>query len=123
MSRFDPLFCQQVNLAPQQIIRYHYGGIPLLYLTHIESNQGSDLDEYELMSPTSKYCQSCGAVRVFEFQLMPALLALPMELKDNNNNNPQDKSIDFDFGTMTIWCCSNSCSNSSYEIGIVQRPV
>ncbi|XP_031567234.1 programmed cell death protein 2-like [Actinia tenebrosa] len=90
-------FQKHLQQCPQQCIRYEWNGMPL----SISSSTASDI-----MSAVPR-CQYCGSQRVYELQLMPALVvllkikesslhsALP-ETSDKPRTNPQYKQISDD---------------------------
>lgn len=80
-------FWKIIQKCPEQIIRYWHGGNPLFARKH------------EGKIP---HCLECGAPRVYEMQLMPALLPCL---------STQQFSIEF--STVLIYTCSKDCSNDS----------
>ena len=81
-------FWKKINCFPTQIIRYSRCGAPVLF---------SDCLKDSLFPK----CEYCGAKRVFEFQLMPALIPyLQLNMKDSEY---------IEFGTVLIYSCSKSC--------------
>lgn len=83
-------FLKTVKLFPKQVMRYCYSGSPLL---------SKDIT----ILPT--HC-SCGSKRVFEAQLMPALLPY---LKDGDTM--------IEFSTVLIYTCSRNCTlDSEYSL-------
>ncbi|KAJ2610010.1 hypothetical protein H4S08_003800 [Coemansia sp. RSA 1365] len=144
-------FAAVVGRNPEQVMRYQFNGIPLLYTLHDEvsnlldhgHNHGyhdDDDDDDDESSSSSKFsanslpkCPRCNGRRVFECQLMPALLtALPLSV--NVPLHPEDKesiqiasttggkplvgshlmqSLDLglEFGTILIFVCENDCHN------------
>jgi hypothetical protein len=65
-SRVEKYFQRRVSREPSQVLRYAYGGEPL-WCTY----PPPDISKIPC-------CEGCGAERVFEMQLMPALLSLPI---------------------------------------------
>ncbi|XP_069406438.1 programmed cell death protein 2-like [Ovis canadensis] len=81
-------FMKRIAACQEQILRYSWSGEPLF-----------------LTCPTSEVtelpaCSHCGARRIFEFQLMPALVSM---LRSAN----LDLSVEF--GTILIYTCEKSC--------------
>ena len=62
-SQVEQSFQRRVALHPKQVMRYAYGGQPL-WCTHPPPQEAVNIP----------CCESCGSQRVFEAQLMPALL-------------------------------------------------
>ncbi|XP_055626312.1 programmed cell death protein 2 [Toxorhynchites rutilus septentrionalis] len=79
-------FKKRTANEPQQILRYHRGGVPLWLSPKIP----------EEIPP----CEECGSRRVFEFQIMPQLLN---HLKNDN----------IDWGTLAIYSCEQSCDSTT----------
>ena len=85
-------FWKKLNKMPHQIIRYNLNGSPLLNRT-VDS-----LDK--LLQP----CSACGSKRIFEFQLMPALVSILKPCKR--------KVTPPEFATVLIFTCSKDCSSN-----------
>ncbi|GFW32474.1 programmed cell death protein 2 [Trichonephila clavipes] len=80
-------FQKRIKLEPEQVLRYQKGGIPLwVSAEHVPSEK--DIPN----------C-SCGAKRIFEFQVMPQLL----------NYLSIDSGDIVDWGTLAVYTCSKSC--------------
>lgn len=62
-SQTESLFQEIVSFEPRQVVRYIYEGSPLWCTLPVPSR-----------AQTIPACELCGSPRVFEFQLMPALL-------------------------------------------------
>lgn len=114
-------FNEVVQEEPEQCLRYCIKGEPLFY----------DNDEISKKYSNPKNiprCEKCGAMRTFEFQLMPNILSvLPTEkfitkrkprknihnLKDANNISRSDLINQFDtgmeWGTILVFTCSKDC--------------
>lgn len=96
-------------------MRYAYGGTPLwCSLPHPPTD-----------STVVPPCPCCSTPRVFELQLMPALINYVDEALPEGGDGAGealDLSSGFDFGVVTVWCCPNSCQESSCEIAVVQPP-
>ncbi|KAM9301696.1 F-box/LRR-repeat protein 8 [Gastrophryne carolinensis] len=80
-------FLKKISLCRQQILRYSWNGDPL-YM--------SPLNAVSQPPP----CPRCGGKRVFEFQLMPALVTM---LRGTSND------LLIEFGTVLIFTCERSC--------------
>ncbi|XP_067905960.1 programmed cell death protein 2-like [Heterodontus francisci] len=89
-------FMKQIASCPQQILRYCWNGIPLLL--------SSPAIGIETAVPE---CESCGSPRVFEFQLMPALV--------NMLRSTSGEEISVEFGTVLIYTCERSCWTASNQ--------
>ncbi|XP_056134894.1 programmed cell death protein 2 isoform X3 [Lampris incognitus] len=81
-------FKKRIAAEPHQVLRYSRGGSPLWVLSqHIPSDQD--------VPPCT-----CGAKRIFEFQVMPQLL---------NSLNVDSTGASIDWGTLSVYTCSVSC--------------
>uniref|UniRef100_A0A131YHP9 Pre-rRNA-processing protein TSR4 n=1 Tax=Rhipicephalus appendiculatus TaxID=34631 RepID=A0A131YHP9_RHIAP len=84
-------FKMTIAKAPDQVLRYSLGGMPLL----VASRGG----------PQSVPCCSCGSERQFEFQVLPQLL--------NSITEPAVDSLDW--GTLLVYTCKASCDGEPYR--------
>ena len=145
---------------PHQVLRYAYGGSPLWCTLPIPSysvpvvasgkaatTPNPTSTSLAMMCPTKDcdipHCESCGARRVFEFQLMPALLSQPWHLQrsdrqstatpsepvqqavestENNQLKALLNSSGIDFGVVAVFVCPMSCESGVREIAVVQPP-
>ncbi|KAH9504649.1 Programmed cell death protein 2 [Bulinus truncatus] len=82
-------FKRRIEPEPSQVLRYEQGGIPL-WVSSDHQPSSSDIPD----------C-SCGAQRIFEFQVMPQLL---------NYLSVDSLEHSLDWGTLCIYTCKNSCS-------------
>ncbi|XP_076861738.1 programmed cell death protein 2-like isoform X2 [Brachyhypopomus gauderio] len=93
-------FMKRISLCPEQVLRYNWSGSPLL-----------------LMKPPSilkqivPACAHCGSPRVFEFQLMPALVSLL------HNTDPSSELV-LEFGTVLVYTCRESCWMSGSNVPV-----
>lgn len=97
-------FSDRIAQNPEQVLRYEFKGEPLLY-------SGTDNVASRFVVPHGKSgavrgmprCESCGAQRVFELQLVPGLI---YELE-------KDQAMDLDdgmeWGTIILGTCVNNC--------------
>ncbi|XP_066525358.1 programmed cell death protein 2-like [Hoplias malabaricus] len=84
-------FMKKISLCPEQILRYSWSGSPLFI-----AEPPSDMNK---MVPA---CEHCGSPRVFEFQLMPALVSL---LRSTDISS----ELVLEFGTVLVYTCRDSC--------------
>ena len=93
--------------------RYSFDGSPVFYNTavNIISPDGPRIMSTSDFKPP--LCNYCKKTRVFEFQLMPQLLALVPSKKTLAKKKQLEKSdinIDgMDWGTILIYVCSSDC--------------
>ncbi|XP_050293121.1 programmed cell death protein 2-like [Anthonomus grandis grandis] len=99
-------FLTKVKANPEQILRYHRKGTPLLL--------------YPLQEPIRR-CRYCQGELVFEFQLIPTIipkLRLECDTADVNR---------MDFGTVLVYTCESSCwgpqDSWKEECVVVQKEV
>ena len=92
MSRFKEV----VSHSPDQVLRYSRGGNPLWISA-----------ENRLSPKDVPNCDSCGGVRIFEFQIMPQLLA-SLDL-----DNGDEEGIDW--GILAVYTCQESCNDHKDE--------
>ncbi|RXN20146.1 programmed cell death 2-like protein [Labeo rohita] len=93
-------FMKKTCLCPEQVLRYSWGGSPL-FITEPPSN----------VSQMVSCCGHCGGPRVFEFQLMPALVSL-LGSADTNSD------VSLEFGTVLVYTCRNSCWKSGSTVPV-----
>ncbi|NXG19932.1 PDD2L protein, partial [Grallaria varia] len=87
-------FMKRISVCPEQIIRYSWGGQPLFITCPPASiTQGIPA------------CSACGSSRVFEFQLMPALVSLLQS----------DSGLSVEFGTAVVYTCERSCWPANHQ--------
>uniref|UniRef100_A0A1A8S2I8 Programmed cell death 2 n=1 Tax=Nothobranchius rachovii TaxID=451742 RepID=A0A1A8S2I8_9TELE len=83
-------FKKKTSSEPHQVIRYSRGGCPLWVSSqHVPSDED--------ISPCT-----CGAKRIFEFQVMPQLL---------NSLSVDSTGASIDWGTLAIYTCTDSCNH------------
>ncbi|XP_016422444.1 programmed cell death protein 2-like isoform X2 [Sinocyclocheilus rhinocerous] len=93
-------FMKKISFCPEQVLRYSWAGSPL-FITEPPSS----------VSQTVPCCAHCGSPRVFEFQLMPALVSL-LSSADTNSD------ISLEFGTVLVYTCRNSCWESGSTVPV-----
>ncbi|NWS21175.1 PDD2L protein, partial [Pachyramphus minor] len=87
-------FMKRISVCPEQILRYSWGGQPLFITCPPASiTQGIPA------------CSTCGSSRVFEFQLMPALVSLLQS----------DSDLSVEFGTVIVYTCERSCWPTNHQ--------
>ncbi|KAF4095309.1 programmed cell death protein 2-like [Onychostoma macrolepis] len=93
-------FMKKISLCPEQVLRYSWAGSPLFIAEPPSS-----------VSQTVPCCAHCSSPRVFELQLMPALVSL-LSSADTNSD------ISLEFGTVLVYTCRNSCwkSGSTFPV-------
>ncbi|NXA06793.1 PDD2L protein, partial [Sapayoa aenigma] len=87
-------FMKRISVCPEQIIRYSWGGQPL-FITSPPAD----------ISQGIPACSNCGSSRVFEFQLMPALVSLLQS----------DSDLSVEFGTVIVYTCERSCWPTNHQ--------
>ncbi|RMZ88051.1 hypothetical protein DV736_g4714, partial [Chaetothyriales sp. CBS 134916] len=100
-------FSDRVGQNPEQVLRYEYDGQPLLY-------SGADAVASRFVTPHGKTgpargmprCESCGARRVFEMQLVPGLI---FELE---KDEPMDLDDGMEWGTIIVGTCASNCGDA-----------
>ncbi|XP_010011756.1 PREDICTED: programmed cell death protein 2-like [Nestor notabilis] len=81
-------FMKRISVCPEQILRYSRGGQPL-FITCPPA-------DFNRCIPA---CSNCGSNRIFEFQLMPALVSMLQS----------DSDLSVEFGTALVYTCERSC--------------
>lgn len=103
-ERMEENFYERMSRCPAQRFRYDYGGQPLW----------PDMKECD---PPA--CETCGSDRQFEFQITPQsipdiqkVLPPPKQGKDG-----------FEFSTVIVFSCENSCQAGHFEYCVICHPV
>ena len=92
------------------MLRYDYEGQPLL--------------RAPLTNDFSIPRCACGAQRCFEMQLLPTIINFMKLAKNASKDEARKYDIDnFDFGTVLVYTCPNSCDRSEKEFIAVQAPI
>ena len=106
-------FADRLAQNPEQVLRYEFGGAPLLYSksdavgknfspahTHIEAN--SKITTQARPQPFGiPACPNCGKGRVFEMQLVPHAIA-ELEVEETGLDG-------MEWGTIIVGVCSGDC--------------
>lgn len=97
-KKSEEFYQKRVSIAPSQVMRYAYGGCPLW--ATIPSPPIDNMPN----------CPSCGDCRVFELQIMPAVINYIDKLFTTDDAATHcSVSKEFDFGVATVWSCPKSC--------------
>ena len=91
-------FQEHIQRLPQQCLRYAYSGSPLW-----------PIPEHDL---AVRSCESCGAERKFELQVLPSALYLLGEPLQH-----------MDWSSVLVFSCSESCDTGRFEQAFVLRPI
>lgn len=98
-------FMKRISVCPEQVLRYSWHGSPLFL-----SDPPSDLP---WIKPG---CCHCGGIRVFELQLMPALVSLLQRTDTGSRSAVEMGDVEMnpglEFGTVMVFTCRNSCWSS-----------
>lgn len=100
-------FSDRIAQNPEQVLRYEFKGHPLLY-------SGTDDVATRFVVPYGKAgaargiprCDSCGAHRVFELQLVPGLIY------EVEKDEAMDLDDGMDWGTIIVGTCANNCGEA-----------
>ncbi|NXJ09336.1 PDD2L protein, partial [Odontophorus gujanensis] len=87
-------FMKRISVCPEQILRYSWGGQPL-FITCPPANFDNSIPA----------CSNCGSNRIFEFQLMPALVSMLQG----------DADLSVEFGTVIVYTCEQSCWPANHQ--------
>ncbi|XP_010004534.1 PREDICTED: programmed cell death protein 2-like [Chaetura pelagica] len=87
-------FMKRISVCHEQILRYSWGGQPL-FITCPPANINQGIPA----------CSNCGSKRVFEFQLMPALVSMLQS----------DSDLSVEFGTVIVYTCERSCWPANHQ--------
>ncbi|XP_074896135.1 programmed cell death protein 2-like isoform X2 [Buteo buteo] len=87
-------FMKRISVCHEQILRYSWGGQPL-FITCPPANIDKGIPA----------CSNCGSNRIFEFQLMPALVSMLQS----------DSDLSVEFGTVIVYTCERSCWPANHQ--------
>ena len=105
-------FADRLSQNPQQILRYEFNGLPLLYSrtdavgTSLTLRQPSQPMSYSNGIPP---CTNCGGQRVFELQLTPHAISV-LEADEIGFEG-------MDWGTIIVGVCKQNCQPRALERG------
>ena len=130
-------FTKRLKRAPQQVARYAYGGVPLWSVSlppstpinnqhRSKQQQKSKKNAHKVHSPLPEVPNCCcGAVRIFESQLLPSLLHVlnvdACATADNNDVLGLITTGGMNWGSVAVYSCSESCNESREEFLIIQE--
>jgi len=128
MDKAFQKFADRLAQNPEQVLRYEYGGQPLLYSDtdalgrRLSSHAAGGADAKVKITPATgsgiPACGSCGAKRVFELQLTPHAIEMLEE-------GEPDGGIDgMEWGTVLLGVCSQDCGErgkADGEVGYVEE--
>ena len=116
-------FADRLAQNPMQVLRYEFGGSPLLYsktdvvgkllVAHQALSQNSHSKRITVGIPR---CENCGAGRVFEAQMTPQAIA-ELEIEDVGLDG-------MDWGTTILGVCSDDClpdGQKEREVGYLEE--
>ncbi|KAL7552726.1 hypothetical protein ACHAWF_015962 [Thalassiosira exigua] len=131
-------FTKRLKRAPGQVARYAYAGSPLWSVPLLRGNSAQTKHPKQRKSkksaskshsllPTIPTC-SCGADRMFEFQVLPSLLhVLDVDVHASGGKNDDVMNLissgGMNWGALAVYSCSESCDKSREEFIIVQDAV
>lgn len=102
-------FSDRLAQNPEQVLRYEWKGTPLLYCsTDAVGRRLAALNAKVKTGAGMPGCESCGAERVFELQLVPGAIAA---LEGENVNVEEG----MEWGTIIVGVCARNCG----EVGNV----
>ncbi|KAB5518116.1 programmed cell death protein 2 [Coniochaeta sp. 2T2.1] len=105
-------FADRVGQNPDQVIRYEYGGQPLLYAKgdEVAKMMGEIGSDGKVKAARGMpRCQNCGSRRIFEVQLMPVAIE---ELEAE-----EDGLDGMDWGTVIVGVCERDCVERGQKAG------
>jgi pre-rRNA-processing protein TSR4 len=119
MDKTFQKFADRMAQNPEQVLRYEFGGSPLLYSTTdavgkllAPANSASKVTTAASVDGSRiPRCAACGSSRLFELQLTPHAITV---LEEN------EMSIEgMDWGTVILAACGKDCSPHGTEVGQV----
>jgi len=131
-------FTNRLNCAPNQVARYAYGGTPLWSIPlppKLQQQKPNNKQKKKANKPQKApfpdipNC-SCGAKRLFEFQILPSLLHVLNVDSHAIHGSKDSMDVDdllskggMDWGCIAVYSCSESCEQSREEFIIVQKAI
>ncbi|KAI9370153.1 programmed cell death protein 2 [Aspergillus egyptiacus] len=111
-------FSTRLSHNPEQVLRYEFRGVPLLY-SHTDA-VGQRLHEFTISKGGAAAtriprCESCGSERVFELQLVPHAISVLEEGREGVGLGKDDGGMEW--GTIIMAVCNRNCGGE--EVGVV----
>lgn len=123
-------FADTLAQNPEQVLRYEFGGSPLLYsrsdavgrmfgASHTTSNAKITTTSASghKIAATIPNCENCGASRVFEVQLTPHAIA-ELEAEEEAVTLLGDG---MEWGTIIVAVCSRDCGSKDGKVDYVEE--
>ena len=106
-------FADRLSQNPEQVLRYEFSGLPLLYTRFDAAGQllsRNDKVGFSSQQVGFPICPRCGSQRVFEFQITPHAIAVV---------EAEEVSMDsMAWGTLIVAVCDNDCVNRVAGVNI-----
>ena len=103
-------FQKRIRFCKEQCLRYSWNGKELLLSERVKLNHPTEI---------IPCCTNCGSERIFEMQLMPALVSFLIPSEQSTIDEETSKGAcmlgndtSLDFGTIFIYTCSKSCDKT-----------
>ncbi|KAK2743234.1 hypothetical protein FQN57_004923 [Myotisia sp. PD_48] len=113
-------FSTRLAHNPEQVLRYEFGGLPLLYSVTDEVGKLFVPEDQQAQGKLKKHkiprCQSCGNARVFEVQLVPQAITILEEGREGIGLGPTDDP-GMEWGTVILGVCEANCADQE---GVVE---
>ena len=116
-------FADRLAQNPEQVLRYEFGGSPLLYsktdlVGKLFSSSASSASESKIKTASRlghgtkiPRCPNCNASRVFELQLVPQAIA-ELEIEEEGLEG-------MEWGTVILGVCEKDCAERGVRAGEV----
>ena len=114
-------FCDRLSHNPLQVLRYEFGGTPLLYADndavagyftkHTGTATKGGKIQTQSWSKELPRCENCGAKRVFEVQLVPGAISA---LEDDDDTIGVDEGMEW--GTVIMGVCEDNCADAGQVV-------
>ncbi|RJE23464.1 PDCD2_C domain protein [Aspergillus sclerotialis] len=117
-------FSSRLSQNPEQVLRYEFGGSPLLYTytdevgkkLHDPKNPDAKVNILPSGGSRIASCEYCGSERVFELQLVPHAISVLEEGREGVGLGPKDDP-GMEWGTIILGVCGRDCAPT--QIGVV----